>query len=574
MSDELDDLIQGFVEESHEAFEAIENDLLTIEENPEDISIVNGIFRVLHTIKGTAGFMGLDEINQLAHKLETLFDMIRKETLPISPDLMDTLLPAIDLLKLMVFELVVPERSEYDLINTMEILETIAGGDPATAVKSRTIKVDFEAPPVAAEVEEPEVIEDDGPMVMELVGEFVQEAEEHLQTVEENLLKLEKQPDDDEAINEVFRAIHSIKGTASYVNVGKINRLSHKMETVFDRVRKGSATYSPELADLILKGLDLLRTLIFMIKMGESTDVIQVTDLITQLDQRLGSTPGTDASLQEPKKSVKGTGDDKSKSVSGDAVSPLDAFKNICTQHLLPVQVAGAELEKGAIDDENLMVLSRITRTLSGAAEKIGALELKVMVDELSELVLSVLSAEKKASEVSGRAGQLKTQIEAQLNHFVSLSEEEFHTHVEALPKSSEAAQEVVPAVVPAVVPKTTPAPAQAQSANDSEIKTMRVDSYRLDTFMNLIGELIIARNSFNHTLGEVAGANLPGHVMSNLRNVEAAFNRISEDLQGTLMEMRLVPVKTVFQKIPRIVRDISRKTGKNIHGSVELLLE
>ena len=124
MSDELDDLIQGFVEESHEAFDAIENDLLNIEENPEDLTIVNGIFRVMHTIKGTAGFMGLDDINHLAHKLETLFDMIRKETMQITPELMDTLLPAIDLLKLMVFELVEAQRSEYDL-STRELFKAL-----------------------------------------------------------------------------------------------------------------------------------------------------------------------------------------------------------------------------------------------------------------------------------------------------------------------------------------------------------------------------------------------------------------------------------------------------------------
>ncbi|MDT8447020.1 MAG: chemotaxis protein CheA [bacterium] len=568
MSDELDDLIQGFVEESHEAFEAIENDLLTIEENPEDLSIVNGIFRVLHTIKGTAGFMGLDEINHLAHKLETIFDMIRKEELSINPELMDTLLPAIDLLKLMVFELVEEQKSDYELAGTMEVLETIAAahsGHDISAPKPAAPKPAAEPqsapsagspptpPPAAAPVE-------DGPMVMELVGEFVQEAEEHLQAIEENLLKLENEPGDNEAINEVFRAIHSIKGTAAYVNVGRINRLAHKMETVFDRIRKGSATYSPELADLTLKSLDLLRTLIFMLKMGEDISVIQVDETIALLDKYLTSSetaaPQAPAPEQPATPSVPA-------GAMGEAVSPLDAFKNICSQHIIALQVAGSELVQGTIGHENLMVLQRSMRTIGGAAEKIGATQLVELIHQYEEIVLAVLSEESNAADVKDQATLLKSGLEAEMNRYLSLSEEGLKE--QQAQNGGAPAPASVPAVKKTAPAKKAGAPAAEKKEESSELKTMRVDSYRLDTFMNLIGELIIARNSFNHTLGELSSSNLPGTVIATLRGVESAFNRISEDLQTTLMEMRLIPVKTVFQKIPRIVRDIARKTGKNI---------
>ena len=554
MSDELDDLIQGFVEESHEAFDAIENDLLNIEENPEDLTIVNGIFRVMHTIKGTAGFMGLDDINHLAHKLETLFDMIRKETMQITPELMDTLLPAIDLLKLMVFELVEAQRSEYDLSTTMELLDSLAAGTPQApnaqpkAAAEPTPKIEAPAPEPAKSAPE-----EDGPMVKELIGEFVQEAEEHLQSIEANLLKLEQSPGDEEAINEVFRATHSIKGTAAYVNVGKITRLSHKMETVFDKVRKGSAAYSSELADLTLKGLDLLRTLIFMIKMDEDIGMISVDEVVGQLDRYLGggAAPAKAAVAAPASKEAPAR------------LSAFDVFKNLCSQHLVAIQVAGGELASGEIGEENLMVLNRTVRTLSGAAEKIGAEDLLELLKKYDDLVMSVLAGEKNSGEVQGPAMDLGLKIEELMNQYLQASEP---SKTKAKAKEPEAEKAAPAAKKPAPAPApAAPAQSQADKDKDSELKTMRVDSYRLDTFMNLIGELIIARNSFNHTLGEMAGANLPAHVFTNLRSVEAAFNRISEDLQTTLMEMRLIPVKTVFQKIPRIVRDISRKTGKNI---------
>lgn len=567
MSDELDDLIQGFVEESHEAFEAIENDLLTIEENPEDLSIVNGIFRVLHTIKGTAGFMGLDTINQLAHKLETIFDMIRKEELAIDPELMDTLLPAIDLLKLMVFELVEEDKSEYDLSNTMEVLEGIAAGHSGHDISAKPAAPAAPAPEPTSSSEpepaQPAPPAEDGPMVMELVNEFVQEAEEHLQTIEENLLKLEKEPGDEEAINEVFRATHSIKGTAAYVNVGRINRLAHKMETIFDRIRKGSSTYRPELADLTLKSLDLLRTLIFMLKMGEDISVIQVDDVIAQLDAFLAEGGAAPEPQPAPQAEAPPQAEPAAKvpeGAQGEAVSPLDAFKNICSQHIIAVQVAGSELAQGTIGQENLMVLQRSMRTIGGAAEKIGAEKLVGLIKQYGDLVLSVLSEEQSADEAKEPAAQLKGELEQEMNRYLAMSDEQ---------QSAEASQAPAAAGPPAAVKKATPAkkagPAAEKKEDSGELKTMRVDSYRLDTFMNLIGELIIARNSFNHTLGELGASNLPGNVVAALRGVESAFNRISEDLQTTLMEMRLIPVKTVFQKIPRIVRDIARKTGKNI---------
>ncbi|MGK0289723.1 MAG: two-component system chemotaxis sensor kinase CheA, partial [bacterium] len=108
-------------------------------------------------------------------------------------------------------------------------------------------------------------------------------------------------------------------------------------------------------------------------------------------------------------------------------------------------------------------------------------------------------------------------------------------------------------------------APVPSAKRDDHEIKTMRIEATRLDNFMNLIGELITARNTFNHVTGELGGLKIPGKIMRELKNVETSFNRISDDLQNSLMEMRLVSVKTVFQKIPRMVRDISRKTSKKI---------
>ncbi|PCI30512.1 MAG: hypothetical protein COB67_01645 [SAR324 cluster bacterium] len=564
MSDELNDMIQGFVEESHEAFDAIENDLLTIESNPEDVSIINGIFRVMHTIKGTAGFLGLDEVNQLSHKLESIFDQIRREELQITSDLMDTILPAIDLLKLMVFELLEHTKSDYDLPTTLETLE---GVTQETLPSAGVLKVAAIMGPNSPLEEEEEVVSIDS----EVQKEFVIEAEEHLEVIEENLLRLEKQPDDENSINEVFRGIHSIKGTSDYVNLKKITKLSHCLETIFDQIRKGTQRYDNNLADTVLKGVDLLRTLVFMLKMGENDSLIQIDDVLEQLAQfvRKNDRPP----LEKVKPPV----------IVSESNNIFKAFENISMQQLLAIRSLGENFLSSELDAEELMVLHRSLKTLENGAKNINAEQVVLLTFEMDEIVLAVLAEEKGQVDMGALFMQQVDRLEREIERLVQNTPSEAPQAVAPKPIAPKSVEQEVRRVVatPKVDPSTTvpdqalekvqePEPAKAKkslapASSSGEIKTMRVDSERLDTFMNLIGELIIARNSYNHILSELIDQKLPPTILGGLRSVEGAFNRISEDLQTTLMEMRLVSVKTVFQKIPRIVRDISRKRNKKM---------
>ncbi len=536
MSDELDDLIQGFVEESREAFESIETDLLRIEENPEDLSIINGIFRVLHTIKGTAGFMGLDDISHLSHSLESIFDQIRKEEMAMTPELMDQMLPAIDLLKLMVLELLAAEKSSYELSSTMELLDSILQREGAP---TRT-EVAQAAPAQSAPVEEASPA---------LLQDFVLEAEEHLEAIEQHLLNLEKEPDDAESINEVFRATHSIKGTSSYVNLTKITNLAHKLETCFDRVRKGRQRYSNEMADVVLKGVDLLKSMIGMIKMKEDYNIFDINEVCVQLD------PFAQGEEQVPPPAPKAE-------VQSNDDAQFKAFLNLASQQVISIQAIGADLIAGKMIADDLMVLHRSVKTLDNGAKKQGIHPVLEQTGKMNRLIVSLLAEEISQEEAASRFQESIGQLMQVVELMQDLGAEGFAQAFDAEKSATSPPAEQPPAKK---AQATTSEPPKVPK-KDEENKTMRIDSNRLDSFMNLIGELIIARNSLNHILGEIPPTSLPPEVLSTLRQVEGAFNRISENLQDTLMEMRLVPVKSVFQKIPRIIRDIARKTGKNIN--------
>ncbi|MCP4754721.1 MAG: chemotaxis protein CheA [Proteobacteria bacterium] len=571
MAGDLNEMIQGFVEESHESFDEIENDLLTIESNPDDLTIVNSVFRVLHTIKGTAGFLKLDEISKLSHKIESIFDLIRREELKISSELMDTLLPSIDLLKLMVFELTEENRSEYDLDVTLETLQAIsnipqtpwASSDPVLQKVGPT-----EAARSKAEDGDLELLEEfrkqSRAISSDLKTDFVMEAEEHLGVIEENLLNLEQRPDDEDSINEVFRAIHSIKGTSDYVDLKAITRLSHKLETIFDRIRKGNRKYDDDLADVVLKGVDVLQTLLTTLKTGDLNSIVQFGETVHQLDKY---TPMIDEDSEEPA-GAEGPDQERNEPRETDRnVSDImAAFRNISSQQLMVIEHLGASFIENGLDSDELMVLLRSIKTLKNSAKNIGVETLVNLTTRMEKIVFAVLSQEKKPGDIRTDFLAIDTALTDEIKKLSDYADEAFAQLIDVSSR-----KEIVPDV-----PEEAEAPTPDKTAlsdgkeglsttKEETSKSMRIDSSRLDTFMNLIGELIIVKNSYSHTLNELSEIGIPSRVQQDLKIVESAFNRISNNMQATLMDIRLIPIKTIFQKIPRIVRDIARKTGKKI---------
>lgn len=656
MDDDLREMIAGFVEDSREGFESMEEDLMAMEENPDDPAIMNNLFRVMHTIKGTAGFMGLNDIQTLAHKLESVFDLVRQNKMALSPKLIDFLLPAIDALKAMVFGQV----GECDIptvdreIKTLErIVETqsdgvLTGEDviDETAEKKVEEEINFDdimaqfgqnvpvpgqtdatpeaeqkpeptpEPVAAAEPEAPQAEEpaaqDEGEKIIpddvrdnvstELLGQFVTEAEEHLETIEESLLALEEDSSNTEMISAFFRAIHSIKGTAAYVNLKPIETLGHRVESVFDNIRKGTLAYTKEIGDIVFKSIDLLRTMVFYVKIEDYDQIVNITDHVKLLGL-IASGEKTAAPQEAPVQEDKESPEDK-----------LATFMTGANQQREILVMFGDELRKGPLDEHSMITLHRGLKTLSTGAGYSNLPQMKKAVEEYEEVLLKVLGGEAEQSKfyimdvmlpLNDRVVDYINKLKAgeplpepkKIADKPAKSEEikpqpkpEPEPQPKAVkPKKSESSQETAQTQehtnmpVPAgeiqhsaahiakeraarrMIGNDPVGSKEEQKTASSEAKTMRVDASRLDRFMNLIGELIIARNSFKHLADSMDGTKSINDLIQDIKQIENNISRISDNLQDNLMEMRLVQVKTVFQRMPRIVRDIARKTNKKI---------
>ena len=645
MDEDLKEMIEGFVEDSREAFDSMEEDLMAMEKNPEDPSIMNNLFRVMHTLKGTAGFMGLTEISSLAHKLESVFDLVRQEKMNMTARLIDFLLPSIDQLKALVFSLI-GEEEQPQIEETVRILEKIVETNSdavlATGIdveedhspKESIPEINFdhilasyqnngaEAPvgeagqPTPAEIApQPEATASSTekaeanltPLVdttaegfsVEILKQFVLEAEEHLETIEENLLSLEEDSENQETIGSFFRAIHSIKGTAAYVNLKQIEALSHRIESIFDQIRKKELKYSKEFGDVVFKSIDVLRTMVFYIKIEDYTQVIDTSEHIHALEKALQGNQ-TVPPISSPTVPEKSPPPVEVASTSSEAnTEKLKTFLMSAQQQKEVLHAFGASFSQQPLDEHEVITLHRTLKTLSGGAKYCELTILVNAITEYEELLLRILGGElEQTDEVLQNSLQpAHTKVVEEISRLqaggspdvapvtvptpsVATStppvERAAVTKTEKSTAITKPATESLPAPIRmnrekektvSRIKRITNAPTKEakETTTATESKTMRVDASRLDRFMNLIGELIIARNAFKHVAdGLDQNINL-ATLISDIKQMENNISRISENLQDNLMEMRLVQVKTVFQRMPRIVRDISRKANKKI---------
>ena len=442
MDEELREMIESFVEDCREGFESMEEDLMAMEDDPENLDIINNLFRVMHTLKGTAGFMELNDIQSYSHKMESVFDLVRKNKLEMTPRLLDFLLAAIDKLKEMVFgqigEYEIPEITE-ELIALEGIIETcsdevLSGVSPSRtsdpkdplptpveeepSVESGEGEIDFDAimaahggnvpipgqppptpdpPPRPVEIEvPPRPVEIEVPppptpptdqAAAELLQQFVVEAEEHLEVIEENLLALEENSATEESINEFFRAIHSIKGTAGYVNLQQIESLSHRVETIFDLLRKGGMKYTKEIGDVIFKSIDRLRTMVFYIKIEDYSHAIDITDQLRKLTGIVArETP--EVSLPPPREFPEDVD-----------IGKLNIFLAEAQQQLEVLNSYRNELEKGPLNEHNWITLHRSLKMLNAGAKYCELTALEAAIGGYEEIVLKILGGEIEQSE-------------------------------------------------------------------------------------------------------------------------------------------------------------------------------
>ncbi len=275
------ELVAEFVVESQEGLANIENQMLTIESNGTDVDtdLVNAVFRTMHSIKGDAGFLGLDRIGSLAHSLEEILNNLRNREMIPTSELVTTMLRAADYMKGLIEE--VETSNDADVSPYISELQQFRlGGAPAARAPQPAPAAAEPAPAPA-----PVVAATPSAPMSEATREFLIECYENLDQMDRELVALEQDPEHEQLLRNVFRTIHTIKGGAGFLGLGELEKLTHAAEDLLGKLRSGDRRFNAMIGSALLATVDKCREGLKMVEDTGGTTSLDPKAVIEQLRQ-------------------------------------------------------------------------------------------------------------------------------------------------------------------------------------------------------------------------------------------------------------------------------------------------
>jgi len=430
---------------------------------------------------------------------------------------------------------------------------------------------------------------------------FIQEADEHLQALDEDLVRLEREGDNEELLQEIFRAAHTLKGAAGMIVHHRMADLTHAMENVLDGFRKGTLAPTPSLIDALLEGLDVLKVLKEEVVTLEESDV-DVAGVVATLEELGRAGPVAAEDGQE-------TGGEDGWPLTDDEVTRLEArqAEGLSPYHLL-VRIAPDSIAPAARAMLVIMDLSAIGDVIASrpsmpeieagnVAEKLEIMlattkdqpTILCIIDDIME-ILEVRAkpygppvtasagreSSRKADEATGSSppdGALSTLPPTpappeipQAAQGVLESADEREINVGPLVGGVENNRRVADLGPEARgKPKEELLRLAAQKNAIHVTKTIRTSVERLDVLMTLVGELVTDRTRLYQLRADLEAEYGDDERVAKLSEAVTHVARITDELQEEVMRVRMVPIESVFNKLPRVVRDLARKANKKI---------
>ncbi|MCX7951685.1 MAG: chemotaxis protein CheA [Clostridiales bacterium] len=361
---------------------------------------------------------------------------------------------------------------------------------------------------------------------------FLEESSENLQTLNENILELEKNPEDKDIINSIFRVAHTLKGMAGSMGFTDVAELTHKMENVLDKFRNDELKVDSNIITILFKCLDTLESMIENIR-EESGDIIDITDLMNLLDN-IGKGELI-AKKDEEKKEIDFVLNEFDKNIVNQA---KERNYNVYIAEVILTKDCLLKSARAFLVYKTLEDIGEIVKTIPAVDD----LEQEKFEDrfnimfltqkheeEIIKLITSISEIEKV--NLSSPTGDEAKQ-EVKINNKV-LNEEQTKKGETKTIKNKE------------------------EEKNKKAHQSVRVDLERLDKFMNLVGELVIHRTRLEQISNN--------HRLTDLHETLEQVGRITSDLQDLVMKVRMLPVERVFNRFPRMIRDLSQELGKEI---------
>ena len=395
---------------------------------------------------------------------------------------------------------------------------------------------------------------------------FLDETKEHLQSLSDQFMILEQEPDNMDTINEIFRSAHTLKGMAGTMGYKRMQTLTHDMENVFSEVRNNTIKVDGAMVDLLFQCLDALEEYTENIQNTGDEGTNDNEHLIKALNDYLAKNSG-DGAPQPAKEEKKEPAKEEPKQEAG-ADPGKEKWREIKlgdTEHTVI-----AEAKKQGKKCLGVTVYVQESCILKAAR----AFLVYKALEELGDMIVSVPSAQDIEDEhfEFDFSVIILTDADAETvkNAVLNVSEIEAAYVGEVEPVQTEEA--VKPAAIAEVQPKEEEQPkkaapaAPAKAADKKPIskpivnRTVRVDIEKLDVLMNLVSELIIAKNSL------VSTSSQEGILTNNTFNEQIEYlESVTTNLHESVMKVRMVPIETVVQKFPKMIRDLSKKLDKKM---------
>ena len=432
----------------------------------------------------------------------------------------------------------------------------------------------------------------------EILQDFLVEAGEILELLSEQLVELESRPDDMDLLNAIFRGFHTVKGGAGFLQLNALVECCHIAENVFDMLRKGERRVDAELMDVMLQALDTVNVMFQQVRDAEEPTPA-TPELLAALSRLADPNAApAEAPVAAPAVAEVVVEEAPAAAAYGDITDAefeqlMDALEPAAEAAAAPVGAGGDDIT----DDEFEALLDQLhgkgqfsaaakepvsaapapiaETPAAGAGDEISDDEFEALLDQLHGK--GQFTGAKEEAAAAPAAEQKTEEAPAAAAADDNISDDEFEKLLDELHGKGQftgakeepvaAAKPVAPAPRPAAAPAPTaaakpaaakPAAAAAEKpANEAET-TVRVDTARLDEIMNMVGELVLVRNRLVR-LGLNSGDEAMAKAVSNLDVVTA-------DLQSSVMKTRMQPIKKVFGRFPRQVRDLARNLKKEIN--------
>ncbi len=347
----------------------------------------------------------------------------------------------------------------------------------------------------------------------EILQDFLVESFELVEKLDEDLVVLESNPEDLELLNGIFRVAHTVKGASSFLNFDVLTHLTHHMEDVLNKARHGDLVLTPDIMDVVLESIDLMKELLNVIRDTSADAGVDVAACVSKLDKISGGT--------------------------GEVEGPVVQTK---AEETPAEEVAQEESEEEELDLDNMdddAVEAEIQRLLNQRQEEDKA---------------------KRAAKIA--AGESVPEMPPSPDED---SSQEQAPKEEAKKEPKKVVKTPPPAPVKPAKKEAPKAAAPANRTPAAVEQTIRVDVKRLDHLMNLIGELVLAKNRLIKINDDVEERYEGEEFLEELNQVVSIVSIVTTDLQIAVMKTRMLPIGKVFNKFPRMIRDLSRELNKEI---------